>query len=540
MIQRDWFRWPSVPDYTRSHFRDHFIQSDRVLLVLFAIQWVVATLVTSLAYDTYLYGFVSGGIITLSLWGLYRRFAGTQMMRALMGVGMMLFSLVFIQQHLGRIEMHFHIFIALAILSLYKDVVPLLSAAATTILHHIVFNYLQLYEVSLFGMPVMVFNYGCGIDIVLLHAVFVVAETLVVGYIIRTQIEYAMNLNRSEKEISGLNLELTHTSLHDPLTGLPNRSNLYAQLLQITATAHRNRRKFAVLFLDLDHFKYINDTLGHNVGDDLLKKVSLTLQSMIRENDVIARIGGDEFIIVLNDVEGVEALETIGTNIIHMFRHEWIVKNHHLRLSASLGAAIYPEDSEDVDELMQFADIAMYQAKGEGRDQFRIFTHELSSQVHREMEIANDMHRALEAGEFSLYLQPKVEIRSKAIIGAEALIRWNHPQKGMINPGDFIHIAENTGFILTLGIVDHRRIDADYPADGRGGLRYPPPLVQRIDPPVPKHPSRLRNPRRPEPLRGPPLSVCDRNHRERDDGVRGNVAPDPPRDQTTGGPYLYG
>lgn len=201
----------------------------------------------------------------------------------------MLFSLVFIQQHLGRIEMHFHVFIALAILTLYKDIVPVFVAAAATIVHHIIFNFLQLYEVSLFDMPVMIFNYGCGFDIVLLHGVFVIAEAFVLGYIIKLQIEYGVGLNKSEKEISGLNQELSYTSLHDTLTGLSNRYSLHSQLGLMMANANRYKRKFAVLFLDLDHFKNVNDTLGHAIGDVLLVSVAKKLKSIVRENDLIAR-----------------------------------------------------------------------------------------------------------------------------------------------------------------------------------------------------------------------------------------------------------
>lgn len=450
-IRENLLKLPSIPDFAQKNFKEHFLQADKVMLVLIGIQWIIATFITSISYDTYLYGFIGGGLITLILLFAYRSFKGTQVMRALVGVGMMLFSLIYIQQHLGRIEMHFHVFIALAILSLYKDAIPVFLAAATTIVHHAVFNFLQLNEVSLFGMPVMVFNYGCGMDIVFLHGVFVIAEALVLGYIIKLQIEYGVELNRSENQILGLNEELSFTSLHDSLTGLPNRYNLYSQLKLMVANANRYERKFAVLFLDLDHFKNINDTLGHNIGDGLLKAVSQKLNSMIRENDVVARIGGDEFIIVLNDFSDAGTLEQVISKILDTFHREWIVQNHFLRLSTSIGVAIYPDDSKDINELMKFADIAMYKAKSEGRDQFSFFTATLNAQVHEEVNIAHDMHRALEDREFVLYYQPKIHILSGKIIGAEALIRWNHHEKGLIYPNNFITIAENTGFILKLG-----------------------------------------------------------------------------------------
>lgn len=445
------FRFPKVPEFAQKNFTEHFLHADKVMLVLIVMQWVIATFITSISYGTYLYGFVGGGLITLVLFFAYRTFKGTQVMRALVGVGMMLFSLIYIQQHLGRIEMHFHVFIALAILSLYKDIVPIFVAALTTILHHGVFNFLQLSEVSLFGMPVMVFNYGCGMDIVILHGIFVVAEALVIGYIVKLQIEYGVELNRSENQVLGLNEELSFTSLHDSLTGLPNRHNLYTQLRLMVANANRYDRKFAVLFLDLDHFKNINDTLGHNVGDALLKAVARKLKSIIRENDIVARIGGDEFIIILNDFTDTGAIEPVISKILDMFHKEWNIQNHFLRLSTSIGVAIYPDDSKEINELMKYADIAMYKAKTEGRDQFSFFTATLNAKVHEEVDIANDMHRAFNANEFELYYQPKIHIESGKIIGAEALIRWNHYEKGLIPPDHFIHIAENTGFILKLG-----------------------------------------------------------------------------------------
>lgn len=448
---KDLFKMPEIPLFARKSFDEHFLQADRTMLVIIAIHWFVATFIMSISYDTYLYGFVGGGLIFATLYLAYREFAGMQVTRILAGVAMMLFSLIFIQQHLGRIEMHFHVFIGMAILTLYKDMLPVYAAAVTTIIHHIMFNLLQQYEVSLFGMPVMVFNYGCGYDIVLLHAIFVVVEALVLGYIIKTQIEYVVKINTTENEMIGLNQELSYTSTHDTLTGLPNRLSLHSQLHLLMANANRNNQKFAVLFLDLDHFKNINDTLGHNVGDKLLKTVAKKLKSLVRENDIISRIGGDEFIIIINDFKTNGSLEQVIVKILNAFRSEWVIKNHFLHLSTSIGVAIYPDDSKDINELMKYADIAMYKAKSEGRDQFSFFTTTLNRRIHEEVDLANDMFRALEEGEFELYYQPKVEIASGRIIGAEALLRWNHFEKGMIYPAQFIPIAENTGFILNLG-----------------------------------------------------------------------------------------
>lgn len=451
LVSGNVFSIPKIPEYARDNFEESYILADKVMMVLLVMQWIIATAVTSISFGTYLYGFISGGIIVLFSYATYRYYKGTQLMRVVAAVAMMLFSVVYVQQHYGRIEMHFHVFIALAILSLYKDIIPVLVAAMTTVLHHFVFNYLQLYEVSLFDMPVMVFNYGCGLDIVLLHGIFVLAEVVVITYIIKLQIEYGIALNRTENQILGLNEELSYTSMHDTLTGLPNRQNLHSKLNLIHANAERNKNKFAVLFLDLDHFKNVNDTLGHVVGDALLKTVAKKLISIVRANDVVSRIGGDEFIIILNEVKGDAALENVIIKILEAFRKEWIIQGHFLRLSVSIGVSIYPDDSREVDELMKFADIAMYKAKSEGRDQFSFFTSELNQKIHEEVEIANDMFRALDEEEFVLYFQPKIEIATGNIIGAEALIRWNHCTKGLIFPNSFIHIAESNGFILKLG-----------------------------------------------------------------------------------------
>ncbi|MEA2110681.1 MAG: EAL domain-containing protein [Campylobacterota bacterium] len=445
------FTYPRVPEFSKNSFYQYSLQSDKVMLVLFVLQWLISTFISSIMYETYAYGFVGGALVTLPLFVAYRYFKGTSTFRNLVAIGMMLFSLIYIQQHLGRIEMHFHIFIAMAILTLYKDVIPIFVAAVTTILHHVVFNYLQLYEISLFDMPVMVFNYGCGFDIVLLHGLFVILEALVLGYIIRLQIEHAVTLNQSEQEILELNSELEHTSLHDSLTGLPNRLYLESQVEVITSYANRYKSKFAVLFLDLDHFKNINDTLGHDFGDELLKMVSQHLKSSLRANDLISRIGGDEFIIILTDIKNMSAIEQTISKILEMFRADWLIKDKTLQLSASIGVSIYPDDSRDINELMKFSDIAMYKAKEEGRDNFNFFTEALDHKIHEEVAIFNDMQRALKEHEFKLFYQPKVEVRSGKVIGAEALIRWQHPQKGLIFPDKFIHIAENTRFILPLG-----------------------------------------------------------------------------------------
>lgn len=443
--------YPKIPSYAKISFQIFHIESDRVMLLLLALQWLVATFITSIKYSTYYYGFFSGALIVLPLLLLYKHLKGERYFRYFIAVAMMLFSVIFIQQYLGRIEMHFHVFIAMAILTLYKDVMPLIFAAATTIIHHVVFNYLQLYEVSLFGMPVMVFNYGCGFDIVILHAIFVVIELFVLGYIVRLQVEHTININESQNQVNELNKELKHISMHDALTNLPNRLHLNQKIKKVLSNAEENSKKFAVIFLDLDHFKNINDTLGHDIGDALLKRVAAMLKESVSQDTLISRIGGDEFIMVVSDFNDQNELVPTINNLLNNFRKDLLIKGYLLRLSASIGVSLYPDDAQNVKDLMKYADIAMYKAKGDGRDNFSFFSQELNTKVHTEVDIVNDMQRAFAEGEFQLYYQPKVDALSGKIIGAEALLRWHHKQRGFIPPNLFIPLAENTGFILNLG-----------------------------------------------------------------------------------------
>lgn len=445
------FNCLEVPTFVRNNFKEFFINSDKVMILLSLIQWFIATFITSVMYDTYVYGFVSGGILSISLIVTFKYFKGTRTMRAFVAISMMLFSLIFIQQYLGRIEMHFHIFIAMAILTLYKDTLPIIIAAATTIIHHLLFNYLQYYEISVFDMPIMIFNYGCGMDIVILHAIFVIAEMLVLTYMIQLQVEHSIELHKTEREVVELNQKLHYTSMHDTLTGVANRQYLYDHIELIAANANRHKNKFALLFLDLDKFKNINDTLGHDIGDGLLKAIAIRLQNILRSNDILARVGGDEFIIVLSDIENEETVLECINKILDIFKKEIVVNSNILRSSTSIGCAIYPDDSTNINELMKYADMAMYSAKANGRNTFEFFTKFLNENLHNFINMLEDMDRALMENEFKLYYQAKVDVKSGKIIGAEALIRWEHYEKGLIFPDKFINLAESSGFIIKLG-----------------------------------------------------------------------------------------
>lgn len=244
--------------------------------------------------------------------------------------------------------------------------------------------------------------------------------------------------------------ELDHLAKHDSLTGIANRMELYTQMEYVIAVAKREHSKFAVLFLDLDHFKNINDTLGHNIGDKLLQEVVKRVQPNIREEDLFARLGGDEFVIVLINVDE-DHLGNVLNKIMALLRDEFKINTYKLKISSSVGVALYPEDGEDITTLMKNADIAMYKAKEVGRDNFNFFTEALNVDVQKRVRLEHEMSKALQNSAFVLHYQPKLETKTNKLIGAEALIRWEHCNDGLIFPDQFIELAESTGFIIKLG-----------------------------------------------------------------------------------------
>jgi len=237
---------------------------------------------------------------------------------------------------------------------------------------------------------------------------------------------------------------------HDTLTGISNRFSLEEELKRLIISYKRTKGYFALLFLDLDHFKNINDTHGHDFGDRLLKEVVSRVAPKLRKEDIFARLGGDEFVIVLTNIDESK-LSIMLEKIISLFRNSWKIDGHVLNVSTSIGVVLYPKDGNNEGELLKNADIAMYRAKELGRDMFSFFTEDMNEKIRYEIQLEEDMLHAIERGEFELYYQPKVEIANKKIYGAEALIRWNHPKEGFLTPIHFIQLAEDNGFIIQLG-----------------------------------------------------------------------------------------
>jgi diguanylate cyclase (GGDEF)-like protein len=238
---------------------------------------------------------------------------------------------------------------------------------------------------------------------------------------------------------------------HDELTGLPNRTLLLDRLRQSIARAGRSGRSVAVLFLDLDRFKNINDSLGHATGDELLKVVGATCAKDLREYDTVARLGGDEFILCLGDVGSAEEAGSVARRLLADITRGFDIGGTRLHANASIGISVYPADGADGETLIRNADTAMYHAKSEGRGTFHFFRPQMTERVKRRLELELGLRQALERQEFQLHYQPIVHLASGRLIGAEALVRWNHPERGLVSPAEFIPVAEDIGLIVPLG-----------------------------------------------------------------------------------------
>jgi diguanylate cyclase (GGDEF)-like protein/PAS domain S-box-containing protein len=250
------------------------------------------------------------------------------------------------------------------------------------------------------------------------------------------------------KQVEG---ELLHLANHDVLTGLPNRSLLLDRLSQAIAFANRLGDEVAVLLIDLDRFKNVNDSLGHDVGDRIITEISLRLLSRVREGDTVARWGGDEFVVVLGDVTHEDAVANFAQKLLETLSQPLTIGEHELYPAGSIGISLYPKDGDDPNALLKNADTAMYRAKEAGRNNFQFYAHEMNARALDRLKLDGGLRRALLRDEFILHYQPQMDIRSGEIVGVEALLRWRPPGQPVIYPGDFIPVAEETGLIVQIG-----------------------------------------------------------------------------------------
>lgn len=245
--------------------------------------------------------------------------------------------------------------------------------------------------------------------------------------------------------------EIHHLANYDSLTGLPNRNLLHDRLQQAIVQSARMQGSVGVLFLDLDRFKGVNESLGHKAGDQLLRTVAERLRVCVRESDTLARVGGDEFVIILSIVADEDGVSSAASKILAIISEPFVIEEQELYLTTSIGVAVYPTDGADVQTLLKHADLAMYQAKDMDRNNFQFFSSDLNVKVMERMVLESSLRRALERDEFELFYQAQVDVVERTIIGFEALLRWRHPELGMISPEKFIPLAEETGLILSIG-----------------------------------------------------------------------------------------
>lgn len=240
-------------------------------------------------------------------------------------------------------------------------------------------------------------------------------------------------------------------AMHDALTGLPNRILLHDRLLEAISEAKDREGKVAVMLIDLDNFKVVNDTLGHNRGDQLLKMVAERLKSCLRGCDTIARFGGDEFVVIFTNIRGQGEIETLSARIIERLTKPFLLADKEFYVTVSVGISLYPEHGEGIEVLLQNADIAMYQVKENSKNNYNFYASGMAENVSRMVSIADELRLGIDKQEFELFYQPFIDIYSGQVAGVEALVRWNSRSKGMLSPAEFIPVAEKTGLIVPIG-----------------------------------------------------------------------------------------
>lgn len=265
------------------------------------------------------------------------------------------------------------------------------------------------------------------------------------------QISHYISVGEDVSELKEAHLKMEQLAYVDSLTGLANRLLFRDRLEQVLKSVQRNNTQAALLFLDLDQFKRINDSLGHDVGDALLMKVAEMLRQCVRHQDTVARMGGDEFVILLTDVDGMAGASAVARKILNTMQNPNRLLRHEIIVTPSIGITMAPDDSLNADILLKNADLAMYRAKSMGRNNYQFFTEEMNAQVLDNLMIENELRHAIENNELILDFQPQMSLRASQLTGVEALVRWIHPEKGLMDPGEFIPVAEQAGLMINLG-----------------------------------------------------------------------------------------
>ena len=287
---------------------------------------------------------------------------------------------------------------------------------------------------------------------VLVLTLAILAVVLIVSWLDQRMQAQLLRLRneRLRTSLDDAQAELTQAALHDPLTRLPNRRLLQQRIEQALADAEQHGRRFAVMFMDLDGFKQVNDAYGHQTGDALLVAVADRTRQLLRPSDVLARLGGDEFVLVVH-IDNDEDIATLASRIIQAVGGGPLLPDHDLQVTASIGIAICPDHAATERQLMAFADAAMYQAKEAGRNAYAVFADWMNDSAEQQFQLLADLRRAIGTDQLFLHYQPKIRVAGQGVSGAEALIRWRHPQQGLIPPDRFIRLAERSGVINDIG-----------------------------------------------------------------------------------------
>jgi diguanylate cyclase (GGDEF)-like protein len=263
------------------------------------------------------------------------------------------------------------------------------------------------------------------------------------------QLRHGLELEVEQRRVAEHRVE--HLATHDPLTNLPNRRGLYEELSELIYRSQRYKYSSAVIYVDLDGFKYVNDHFGHEAGDRLLTQVAANFKAIVRQTDSVARIGGDEFIVLITDIDGETSLITKIENLLNEASRPLEFNGHKISIGASVGIALYPDHGDDAETLLHHADQAMYQAKNQGKNTFRFFTEDINEKAHRQRELQDNLRKALPNDEFTVFFQPIVDGKTGQVVSVEALLRWYSAKLGQVFPDEFIPAAESAGLIPELG-----------------------------------------------------------------------------------------